>query len=490
MSKVVAGLHAHHSVLWGLVLALGLAGCNNTNAGGRPTNVDGYGSAGAAGAAGAGAAGTLGGGGQAGTVSPTAGTSGQPSSSDPLPCAVAQALITNCQKCHGTTPIGGAPMSLVHYSDFTRPAHTVPNLTVAQLAQMRLNDKVRPMPPGGTISAADLSTLNNWLAAGAPAGTAADLNCMQQMMMAQPDGGVPGPQPGETCYELQNHDLMTPGDKTPYVVSTGEHYEQFYFKVPWPAGSSATRFGAKFDNLAVLHHWLLFTSSKSVSLDGTHETVIGTQLGDSSQLLAGWAVGGDDVTMPSDMELELPDSGLLNLQWHFFNSTGAPANDATPIVVCTVPKGTRPHLVSMTWLGTENFNGPFGMPAHTKSSYSGTCPNDSGAPITIWSFWPHMHNLGRHMSSVVHRNNGMAETVFSKDFDFNHQVHYVNSPMVVLAPGETITSTCDFDNTTDKGVPFGPSTTQEMCYQFAYSYPAKALDNGVASLIGATNTCW
>ena len=42
----------------------------------------------------------------------------------------------------------------------------------------------------------------------------------------------------------------------------------------------------------------------------------------------------------------------------------------------------------------------------------------------------------------------------------------------------------------DLSVAFGPSSNQEMCYNFAYSYPAGALDNGVPSLVGATNTCW
>jgi hypothetical protein len=94
------------------------------------------------------------------------------------------------------------------------------------------------------------------------------------------------------------------------------------------------------------------------------------------------------------------------------------------------------------------------------------------------------------MTSVIKRANGMNETVFDKPFDFNHQVHYPQDPLIVLPPGETITSTCTFDNTTNNSVAFGPSTEQEMCYQFAFSYPAGALDNGVLSLIGATNTCW
>ena len=61
---------------------------------------------------------------------------------------------------------------------------------------------------------------------------------------------------------------------------------------------------------------------------------------------------------------------------------------------------------------------------------------------------------------------------------------------ITLEPGETIVSTCTFQNMGSRTVGFGTSTDQEMCYQFAVSYPAHALDNGVISLIGASNTCW
>ena len=56
--------------------------------------------------------------------------------------------------------------------------------------------------------------------------------------------------------------------------------------------------------------------------------------------------------------------------------------------------------------------------------------------------------------------------------------------------GDVIESTCTFNNTTTSSVAFGQSTEQEMCYQFALAYPYDALNNGVLSLIGATNTCW
>jgi hypothetical protein len=116
--------------------------------------------------------------------------------------------------------------------------------------------------------------------------------------------------------------------------------------------------------------------------------------------------------------------------------------------------------------------------------------NRSSGPITIWGFTPHMHQLGRNMKVTVKRKDGSMETPFDKAFDFNSQITYASEPPIVLEPGDSITSTCTFENITNASVGFGPSSTQEMCYNFTMAYPAHALDNGVISLIGAKNTCW
>jgi hypothetical protein len=409
-----------------------------------------------------------------------------------LPCAVSKALIANCQQCHGAQQIGGAPMPLVTYADIKKMAVTKPSMSVQQLALVRLNDVAMPMPPGGKISAADKKILTDWLTAGATPAPASEPSCDTSGVTAPEADYKTGlvAKPGETCYDLPTHGGQTPGDKTVYSVVPGEHYEQFYFKTPWPAGVVATRFGAKFDNIKVLHHWLLFTSAKSVSMDGTHETTAGTQLGDTAQLIGGWAVGGKNVEFPADMGFELPSAELLNAQWHFYNQGTANETDASMVQVCTVPAAMRKNIASMTFLGTEDFNGIFGMPPHETSQFGGTCTNESAGPVTIWAFWPHMHKLGRRMTSVITRVDGKTEMAFDSAFDFNLQIHYPLSPMLVLQPGDSITSTCTFENNTNAAVAFGPSTEQEMCYQFAFTYPARAIDNGVISLIGATNTCW
>jgi hypothetical protein len=411
---------------------------------------------------------------------------------DGVPCPVSQALAANCQKCHSATPMFGAPMPLVTYADLQKPSVSDPSLNVAQAAQKRIEDKVSPMPPGGNIGDGDRTTLLDWLSAGAPQAPEAERTCAIAKPTRSEDYWKAGlsAAPGETCYDFPNHQGQTLGDATAYGVKPGEHYEQFYFKVPWGADMVATKFGTKFDNLKVVHHWLLFTTSKPGSADGSHETSIGTTIGDSSTLLAGWAVGGDNLIFDDDMGLELPPSGMLNAQWHFNNQGSDTEQDASALQVCVVPRTMRQNIAGVTFLGTENFNGFSGMPAHTVSKYGGSCVNKSKGPITIWGLTPHMHRLGRHMTTSIKRLDGSMETVFDKDFDFNSQITYPLKPALVLQVGESIQSTCTFDNTTSAAVPFGPSTTQEMCYNFTMSYPAKALDNHVFSLIGALDTCW
>jgi hypothetical protein len=85
------------------------------------------------------------------------------------------------------------------------------------------------------------------------------------------------------------------------------------------------------------------------------------------------------------------------------------------------------------------------------------------------------------------RAGGATEMMYDGDFDFNAQT--IHDSKASLMPGDRVSTTCTFLNTTDNPVGFGQSTTQEMCYNFVYAWPAHALDNPGAELGGATNTC-
>jgi hypothetical protein len=424
-----------------------------------------------------------------------------------LPCEVSKIMVNSCQSCHGATPIGGAPMPLVTFADFHKPASTQPARRVYELVQERVHDKNRPMPPIGELTAPELAAIDTWIQGGAAAGPMTDATCDTRPTTSEGvvkeqehSRGRITPGPNETCYEFKVHGSTTSVDDTKFAINSGEFYEQFYYDVPWPAGSVATAYATIADNPAVLHHWLLFSTNEAQA-HGSHMTVpLPTLIGTDPILLAGWAVGGPNLVAPEHVGFELPNPGsrTINVQWHFYNSTSAPQTDASSVQICTVPKEMRENIGGVTWLGTEDLNGNVwfggaGMPPNQESTFTTTCaPGRRGLSadqsIHIIGFEPHMHRIGKRMQTAVKHMDGRMETIFDKPFVFGNETHYYVD--YELTPGQQLVTSCSFFNDNNFGVPFGESTDTEMCYQFTFAYPAHALSNGAASLLGVTDTCW
>lgn len=215
----------------------------------------------------------------------------------------------------------------------------------------------------------------------------------------------------------------------------------------------------------------------------------GTTIGENTELLALWTPGSCNVSYPEDVGGQLPANGKIMVQWHHSNETGGVQPDGSKMTICTVPEGSRPHVGGITVLGTENLGGPIGMSAG-KHEFSGSCVNDSGAPITVFAFMPQMRALGRRMRSVVQDARGATQTIFDEPFVADQRVYYLLKSPFAMQPGATLTSTCTYENDTGQPVGFGVSAQMEMCFQLAFSYPHAALNNGAISLIGMTNTCW
>ena len=97
---------------------------------------------------------------------------------------------------------------------------------------------------------------------------------------------------------------------------------------------------------------------------------------------------------------------------------------------------------------------------------------------------PHAHKYASHMRFSVKKANGQEIVMHDAPFKFGEQGSYPLDPPVVVQAGDTITTTCTFDNDTNRNVTFGESTTNEMCFNFASYYPKGALSCGLGGLGG------
>jgi hypothetical protein len=310
-----------------------------------------------------------------------------------------------------------------------------------------------------------------------------------------PSYGRLEPKSGETCYEFKTHGSVDSIDDSPFEVAVGDFTEQFYYRAPWPTGSVATGIATISDNAKVLQRWFLFRTSEDQP-EGSHLTApLPTLIGTDPVAVAGWSAGGANLVPPDDIGLELPAEGaLLNFQWTYSNTTGEPQPDASVVQICVTPAEAREHVASVTWLGTEDLNGNVwtggaGMPPQQISTFTTSCiPGRSDEAIHIVGYQPFMQGLGTRMQTSVERPDGSTEVLFDEPFSFGEA--RPSFQRYELLPGETLLNSCTFNNTTDEGVTFGTDSDNELCYQFVFSYPARALSNGAYSLLGVTDTCW
>ncbi|MDD9968338.1 MAG: hypothetical protein OXR73_19020 [Myxococcales bacterium] len=297
------------------------------------------------------------------------------------------------------------------------------------------------------------------------------------------------PRPEETCWEFRAHNASSPTDDTPLELSTGEAYHELYYAVPWPAGSVASRVRTEWDADAMYFQTTFASDTGRHNPGDVMRNVLGSTLGQHTTVLATGGAGGCNQELPPDVGLELPDDGLIMVQWHVYNDTGDPLTDRSAVHICTVPGQQREHTASWALLGTEQLGGLPGFEPG-EHEFSGTCSNDSDQPITLVWLRPHLRAYGRRVTTVWKSQGGASVPVLDTAFDVAHQVTYALSPRVELAPGDSLETTCAFDNTSASMVGLGQSAHTEICYQLTLSYPAGLLQNGALSVSSARNTCW
>jgi len=441
---------------------------------------------------GSGGASGMGGTGGSGTISIGTGGTGQTGRSGSLPCDVASVVTSKCQSCHGTTPLFGAPMSLVTTADFQTAPKSGTAAHVYQVAATRIHDTANPMPPKGqpTLTSSELATMDTWLAAGAPAGSG---SCSPGTG-GTGAGGTGGTSAGGTggsgaagaggqvaigpealpCkpnYTFLAH--ATGSSTTPYPVPnpTNDAYVCFNFKSPIKKGEEAIAFAPIIGDARVIHHWILYGTNTALT-DGSITPNCSTG---SSTFVTGWAPGGQNAVMDPDVGLVL-DYQYFMLQIHYNNQKYADGADASGVAFCTTDT-PREHPAGIVTRGTPFISIPPGAKGYSTTGSCSTLAADGKSTITVVGTSPHMHLLGSGFKTTHKRGTtdmGDLVNLPLGSWSFNDQKHYTLSPRRDVNPGDVLTTTCYYDNPTSSTVTFGERTQDEMCFDFITVYPYDA----------------
>ncbi len=404
------------------------------------------------------------GGGSSGTAGPSA---------NGLPCDVDAVLQANCRTCHTDPPQYGAPMPLVTYADTQAPAKSDPSKRVADLMNVRIHDPTAPMPPTGILASDSLQVLDDWLGAGTPKSS--------ETCNSGSGGGGPAVGPDAlSCKPTQTFVAHASGGGKYHVPSdAGNLYECFTFKSPWNGTTQGTAWAPIIGDARVLHHWILYRTATAQTDGGVGPCSMPTD----ATFVAGWAPGGTNFELPKNVGLELagPDDSLI-LQVHYHNIDGyTDANDSSGVALCTTDT-PREHEAGVFTLGTVDIS----VPPHAQGySTTGVCASWETSyvpePLTVIATFPHMHELGRSIKTEVMRGSDTGPVdmmVNVKDFSFDSQTFYRKSPPMIIYPGDSLKTTCTYDNPGVNTVTFGENTENEMCFDFVMLYPINIFTNG------------
>lgn len=193
------------------------------------------------------------------------------------------------------------------------------------------------------------------------------------------------------------------------------------------------------------------------------------------QMVAAWAPGASDWYYPKDVGVDL-GRGLFILEIHY-NNPGDATTDRSGMRICTTTQ-PRPIVASMSWLGSQNFS----IPARASDyAVTGRCmPTRQREPIHMLRVLPYMGGLGKHATMRIERIDGSVEPLL--DVDYTPSVHNIYEVPSTVREGDTVVSTCKFDNPRATSVSVGIGANYELCHFMVLAYPAGALVDDALSV--------
>jgi hypothetical protein len=290
----------------------------------------------------------------------------------------------------------------------------------------------------------------------------------------------------EHRYVYRAHAKPTSDDATPYQVAASSQYHvSFFFKPEWgTAHVQLLQSQSTVDNKTVVHHWNLYAfddaNFRDGEIRGSASEVTPTVPGEV-MVVAGAAGTPATLRIPNNVGLRVPiaKNPGLRLELHYFNPTDQPQPDSSSVEICVTSK-PRPHEGAGHWLGTFNIL----VPPHQKTDLVSVCqPTAITEPVHIMALAPHMHRTGVSSRIVLNRKAGDSVSLHDRSFSFAEQriyemPGYGTPDEIIVQPGDTITTTCTYQNDSDETLIAGENTENEMCIAMLFAWPLGQLVNG------------
>lgn len=219
-------------------------------------------------------------------------------------------------------------------------------------------------------------------------------------------------------------------------------------------------------------------SVRPVAPAGTHHTVLMVGPADAADgvtecnstlakpAIYASGVGTQTLDLPEGVALHLEPGDQLLLNLHLFNSGSEALTGLAGIEVLPTTEVDEDHIAGVVLTG----KGAGLVVPPGASTQTGECTTPAG--LTVFAVAPHMHTRGTHMKVSY-----MSRVLFDDDYSFDDQRFHVLEPSMSSVNGQKMQIECSYFNETAANIPFGESTSEEMCYALTFVYPRPSVDS-------------
>ncbi|MFM9052010.1 MAG: T9SS type A sorting domain-containing protein [Bacteroidota bacterium] len=398
---------------------------------------------------------------------------------------VAPILYDKCTSCH--RPGGIGPFSLMSFQDaFDNAASIEHAVSTGKMPPWLPDTTYQRFVHERTISAQQISTIQQWVSAGMPSGNLVD---------------APNPPVYSNVSRLDTVSLSL-RIPTFTVNSNNDVYRNFVL----PSGLVQAAFANGIEivpgNSAIVHHVLVFQDSTNNTINPNSTGGTGSA---ASQLIFGYTPGASPVYTPAGTGYRLPANTRIILQMHF-----APGSlgqvDSTRINIKLTTGNLRNITVnSLLFHNSPSLvNGPLHIPANTVRTFEERFQVLTGNYTMLYVF-PHMHLIGRSIHSYALKpvTNDTIPFVRINDWEFHWQDNFIFRNPIKIPNLSNFRAFATYDNTVNNphnpsdppvDVSLGESTLDEMMLVFFAYMPYQTGDENLIvdkriNASGNTNIC-
>jgi hypothetical protein len=182
----------------------------------------------------------------------------------------------------------------------------------------------------------------------------------------------------------------------------------------------------------------------------------------------------DDIVLPDGVAYTFNPNQLIKIEMHYINTTDSPEAIQGNIVFTAADASTIQNEAGLLFTGSPDIS----IPANQQFTLNETFTVPSYLDLSqahIFAITGHEHHLGTGVQvSVATSASDPGTIVYDHltNFSWSDPATDQQNPAFSVPVGGGFKFTCTWENTTSNTVSFGESACDEMCFFWAYYYPA------------------